>query len=102
VLAALPEGSVPEIERFLKFLLKDFLPSQRSAAQRSVKHLPQRRSGGAPSKMPNPADCRKICDEMNELHHKGVLLGVAQKQVAKKWIKSVRMVQRIWAQRKAK
>ena len=99
VLASLPEDAAPEIERFLKFVLKEFLPSQRLAAQKLVKQLPQRRGGGAPSKMPSPAECRQICAEINKWHGQGVSLGVAQQRAADKWNKSLRMIQRVWAKR---
>jgi hypothetical protein len=99
VLASLPQDATPQIERFLKFLLKEFLPNQRRAAQEFVKQLPQRRSGGAPSKMPSQAECLEICNEISKLHAAGVLLGTAQQRAAKKWNKSVRVIQRIWAER---
>jgi hypothetical protein len=99
ILASLPEDVAPEIEKFLKFVLKDFLPSQRLAAQELAKHLPQRRGGGAPSKMPSRAESRLICAEINKLHGEGVLLGAAQQRTANKWNKSVRMIQRVWADR---
>ena len=100
VLAELPEDAGPQLEKFLLWLLKSWLPSMRANAQWMAKHLPQRRAGGPPKKMPGPAECRRICEEINELHGKGVLLGVAQKRIAMREELSLRMVQRIWAERK--
>ena len=99
-LASLPEESALEIEKALRFLLKEYLPSQREAAKQRTRHLPQRRAGGAPSKMPSSADCCTICDEINDLHRKGVLLQDAQPRVAQKWNKSRRTIQKVWQQRK--
>jgi hypothetical protein len=99
VLASLTQDAAPQIESFLRFLLKEFLPAQRLTAQELAKHLPQRRGGGAPSQMPGQAERREICNEISKLHAEGVLLGAAQRRAATKWNKSVRMVQRIWAQR---
>lgn len=99
VLASLPEDAAPAIEGFLRFMLKEFLPSQRLAAHELTKHLPQRRGGGAPPKTPNQAECRLICAEINKRHGQGVLLGVAQQRAADKWNKSLRMIQRVWAKR---
>jgi hypothetical protein len=100
VLAELPEDDAPRLETFLQWMLKTLLPSMRTKAQWMAKHLPQRRAGGPPKKMPGPAECRRICEEINELHGKGVLLGVAQKRIAMRKEFSLRMVQRIWAERK--
>jgi|SRR5579871_493306 len=99
VLASLPEEAAPEIEKFLKFLLKEFLPTQRLAAQKLVKALPQRRTGGPKSKMPSEAKRRQICHEIIELHAKGVSKGDAQKRASLKWNIPLRSIQRIWALR---
>jgi hypothetical protein len=99
VFAALPEEAAPEVERFLKFLLKEFLPARRLAAQKLVKALPQRRTGGRKSKMSSETKCRQICDEIIELHAKGVLIGDAQRRAVKKWKISLRTIQKIWADR---
>ncbi|WP_353061948.1 hypothetical protein RBB77_11590 [Tunturibacter psychrotolerans] len=99
VFASLPEEAVPEIEIFFKFLLKEFLPAQRLAAQGLTKALPQRRTGGRKSKMPSEATCRKICAEIIELHAKSVLIGDAQRRAVKKWKIPLRSIQKIWAKR---
>ena len=101
VCASLPEEAAPEIERFLKFFLREFLPSRRFAAQELAKRLPPRRDGGPKQKMPSQDICSQICDYISKKHADGVLLGTAQAQAAKKWNKSLRMIQRIWAQRRA-
>ena len=99
VLRELPEDAAPEIEKALRWMLKEWLPSLRSNAQSMAKHLPQRRGGGAPSKMPNEAECREICAKINKLYGEGTPLGKAQQRAAMEKGKSLRMVQRIWAQR---
>jgi hypothetical protein len=98
ILANLPEEDTPKAEKFLKFLLKQFFPTQRAAAQELVKALPPR-AGGAKSTMPSEAECRQICDEISELHAKGVPKGTAQKRAAQKWNRSLRTIERIWASR---
>jgi hypothetical protein len=99
VLAGFPEEAIPQIEQFLKFLLKEYLPGQRLAAQEMVKALPQRRSGGPKPTMPGEAECRQICDEIFDLHRRGVPKGNAQRRAAQKRKLSLRTIQRIWAQR---
>ncbi|WP_353071480.1 hypothetical protein [Tunturiibacter gelidiferens] len=99
VFASLPEEAVPEIEKFFKFLFKEFLPTHRLAAQELTKALPQRRTGGRKSKMPSEAICRKICAEIIGLHAKGVSKGDAQQRAAQKWKMSKRMIEKIWADR---
>lgn len=98
-LASLPEEASPQIETFLDFLVKDFLPSQRSAAENLAKRLPRRRAGGRPSTSDDEAECVKICDAIQRLERAGVSRGTAQKQVAAKTGKSLRTVQRIWGKR---
>jgi hypothetical protein len=96
VLESLPEDSVPRIDKLLDLFWKEILPGQRVAAKQALKHLPQRRSGGPKLKMPDASDCQKICDEINSLHSQGVLLGAAQKRMAKKWKQKPRMIEEIW------
>lgn len=98
-LADFPDASVQSLERVLTFVLKRVLPAARVASKLRVKHLPQFRRGGAPSKRPGAEECRQICDEIGALHRKGVLLIPAQRQTALKWNKSPRMIQMIWADR---
>jgi hypothetical protein len=95
VFASLPEDSAPQIERFLRFILKDFLPSQKAAAQELAKRLPQRRSGGADPKLPNPEERRKIWNWISELNRKGVTWGDAQRRAAAKFALKLRMIQTI-------
>lgn len=95
VFAGLPEDSTPEIERFLKFILKVFLPSQKSAAQELANNLPQRRSGGPHSKMPSPEKCREICDWISGL--KGVSMGDRQRRAVARFGPTFRMIQTIWS-----
>jgi hypothetical protein len=99
VLASLPEEAAPEAEKFLKFLMKEFLPNQRLTAQELVKALPQRRAGGPKPKVLAEAKCRQICDEIIELHAKGVSIGDAQRRAAQKWNIALRSIQRIWGGR---
>jgi hypothetical protein len=96
--ASLPDEAAQEFEQFLNNVLKKILPSQRLKLQQLAAHLPAD-PGGAPSKMPNKSDCRKICDYISKLHKERVLLGDAQRQAAKKWGLKLRMIQRIWAKR---
>jgi len=100
VFRSLPEEQAPELEKFLRWFLKEWLPSQRAYAQSMAKHLPQRRAGGAPSTIPSDEECRDICNEISSLHRKGVSLGLAQRRLARKRALSLRTVQRIWAQRR--
>ncbi len=85
----------PEVDKFLKFLLKDFLPAVRSNAQLMAKKLPQRRNGGPKPKMPSEEKCREIFDEIEQLHRKNVKRGIAQRRLAERTGLSVRTVQRI-------
>lgn len=99
VCASLPEEEAPNIEMFHKFLFREFLPAQRSAALGLARRLPPRRGGGAPSKMPSRVICREICAYISKKHAECVPLGTAQRQAGEKWNKSFRMIQRIWALR---
>jgi hypothetical protein len=101
-LVLLPDSSVPELERFLEFCVKELLPGMRSSAAQVVKYYPYHRGGGRPLKMPGEADCRKICIHIRELLADGVLLGGAQKRIGKRWGKKTRMIDEIWRRWKDK
>ena len=99
VLRQMPEESAPELEKVLLWMLKEWLPSIRLGLGAMVKQLPQRHAGGRPNEMPNPEDCRVICEEISKLHKGGLELGVAQKRLADRTGTSKRTIQRIWADR---
>jgi len=75
VFASLPENETPEIERVLNIFLKKILPFVRFTASQLTKILPQRRAGGARSKMPSQEDCCQICNKIRKDKRSGVPLG---------------------------
>ncbi len=102
VLSNMPEDVAPKLEAALQWMLKQWLPSMREDMKLTAKQLPQHRRGGRRTKMPSASECRQICNEISKLHKEGVLLGDAQRRVADRTGKSLRMIQRVWAARKLK
>ena len=98
-LASLPDESVPQIQKFLIFVLKDYLPSQKVRSQALARMLPQRRSGGAKPKMPDKATRNAICKKIASLVKAGVPKGDAQRRAVGEFGIKLRMIQTIWAER---
>jgi hypothetical protein len=102
ILLRLPEEAVPRIDRLLDFMMKELLTAIRSQAQAIVDEFPSKRGGGPKtSSMPSFAVCREICETIQKLHSKdGVAKGLVQQQMKDRYNLSLRMVQRIWHDRK--
>jgi hypothetical protein len=101
VFTQLPEEKAPQIEAFLDFVLKQFLPQLKTNAKLMRKVLPQRHDGGPNPKMPPEEECRSIYDEIEKLA-KTVKRGIAQRRLAERKGLSLRMVQRICKAEKEK
>jgi hypothetical protein len=95
VLLSLPDEMASEIEQGVTFVLKEVLPTLRTHAQSSIKHLPYRRSGGPKPTMPSDEECLEIYDEILAEYRETGLMGEAERNVALKRKLNVRMVQRI-------
>jgi hypothetical protein len=101
-LLELPEEAVPMVDRMVDFWIKEEMPAIRSRAQAIVREYPYKRGGGPKTgSMPNFAVCREICETIERLHIKDdVPKGIVQEQMKQRFNLSLRMVQRIWHDRK--
>jgi hypothetical protein len=91
------DDDFPVIHKALHWLLREWLPSRRAAADRARKHLPQYHHGGGKRTMPSDEECRQICNEIFEEYRKTDSIGEAQRTVARRRKLKLRMVQRIKA-----
>lgn len=96
VLQTLPDEAAPTIDHFLRYLHRDYLPTLRDKMRETAERLPRPPAGGRPRVTPSSDDRAKIAQELNVLIAKDVPRGDAQRQIAKRYSKSLREVQRIW------
>ena len=98
MVGSMPEQAAPEIEGFFNHVMKEVLPSHRGALEKMAEQLPHN-PGGRPSMRPSPEACLKICNKISDLHRNGLGKIKAQQRAADEWGLTLRMVQRIWAER---
>jgi hypothetical protein len=100
-LEALPDDHVVRIEAFLDDIIRDKLPEIKAALQGFAAPLDQRQNGGAKArKWPDEATCNRICRRLRGLQQQDVPMETAKRTVAGSFDLSLRMIERIWHDRK--